>query len=69
MALTIATNDWMYAKAKGLEVGVMAFNLSSAFDTLEHKLLLHKLEGTGINGIPFKWFESYLFLTLIYTVR
>ena len=56
MALTIAQNDWVDAKAKGLEVGVMAFDLS-AFDTLEHKLLLNKLEGAGITGIQLKWFK------------
>ena len=33
MALTVAQNDWIHAKSKGEIVGVMAFDLSVAFDT------------------------------------
>jgi hypothetical protein len=60
MALTLAQNDWIDAKAKNEVVGVMAFDLSAAFDTLEHSTLLAKLETSGITGVPLKWFQSYL---------
>ena len=60
MALTVAQTDWINAKASNELVGLMAFDLSVAFDTLEHLLLLKKLESASIKGIPLKWFQSYL---------
>ena len=57
MALTCAQTDWTKAKSRGEFVGVMAFDLSAAFDTVSATTLLRKLQLAGLSGWPLKWIE------------
>ena len=61
---THATLDFVNAIEKALENGEMAIgifcDLSKAFDTINHRILLDKLEHYGIRDKARDWFSSYL---------
>ena len=52
----------IYQRFKGLNALWCFFYLdfSKAFDSVNHKLILHKLQSFGINGNLLSWFKSYL---------
>ena len=41
-------------------MGIMGFDLSSAFDTIDPTLFLPKLAALGISGTALAWFASYM---------
>ena len=58
--LVCAQADWAAAKARGEIVGVVAFDLSAAFNTIDVVHLIEKLKSTGVWGTSLKWLESYM---------
>ena len=42
------------------QVDVLYLDFSKAFDSVDHDILLHKLQMQGINGTLLRWFENYL---------
>lgn len=61
---TTAVTQLIESIIDNLEQGYIAttilLDFSKAFDCLDHKLIIKKLQNLGINGRELKWFDSYL---------
>ena len=60
-ALTRVQNDILTAIDNKQCVALVLLDLSAAFDTVDHEILLHRLQYKfGIKGKAYEWFRSYL---------
>ena len=60
-ALLSVTNDILNSMGRGNVTALTLVDLSAAFDTIDHKLLLDRLEEWfGIRGDALRWVGSYL---------
>ena len=50
---------------KGIKTAAIYLDLSKAFDTISHNLLLEKLDKYGVCGLSNTWIKSYLSNRLI----
>ena len=53
-------NDWSSSIDDGLLVGACAIDIKKCFDTIDHSILLKKLERYGFRDDVVNWFKSYL---------
>ena len=60
LALTSFTKDILEAFDRRHYSLSIFLDLSKAFDTVDHNILLTKLHHYGIRGIEYSWFKSYL---------
>ena len=58
--LIILIDKILNAIQSGDTVPGVFLDSSKAFDSLNHRILLHKLTRYGIRGIAHSWFKSYL---------
>ena len=58
--LLMCTNDWYLNLEGGKYTAVTFVDIKKAFDTVNHEILLQKLELYGIHNKEMKWFCSYL---------
>ena len=60
-ALLRVFNDLLVANDSGNSAILLLLDLSVAFDTIDHTILISRLEHcVGIKGTALKWFSSYL---------
>ena len=67
-AVLNALNRWFLNIDQGKYNLVVFLDLRKAFDTVNHDILLKKLEHYGVHGTELKWFTSYLRDRKQYTV-
>ena len=59
-ALINMIDSWLNAMDKGKIIGVVLVDFKKAFDLVDHKILLNKLDIYGIKDEALMWFNTYL---------
>uniref|UniRef100_A0A670HUI6 Reverse transcriptase domain-containing protein n=1 Tax=Podarcis muralis TaxID=64176 RepID=A0A670HUI6_PODMU len=59
-ALVALVDDLRRARDKGESCFLVLLDLSAAFNTIDHSILLDRLEGLGAGGTVIQWFRSFL---------
>ena len=59
-AVSEVVSDILKNNEKGKYTVVLFLDLSKAFDTLDHSIVLKKMELYGVCGVALQWFDSYL---------
>ena len=59
-AISELVSEIIKGKQDGMYTLAVFLDLSKAFDSLEHEVLLSKLYKYGIRGVAYEWYKSYL---------
>ena len=59
-SLLSCTNDWYKNMDTGKYTALVFIDLKKAFDTVDHDILLKKMQKYGVSGNGLTWFKSYL---------
>jgi hypothetical protein len=59
-ATLLVSNSWRAALDAGNVVCVASLDVTAAFDTVNHNILLARLQAAGVMGCALEWFRSYL---------
>ena len=59
-AIMSVIDDWSERMENGEDLAIIVINQSAAYDTIDHGILIHKMEAVGFNKSTLKYFKSYL---------